>query len=219
MTILRRAYALARWLVRLEIGIWRSLFLLAARRVPGRGPGVRLFPYAKEVAPLLYAFIGVSALELVVVHLILPWETVRTIALVISLWGLLWMIGYLASLKVFQHLVGPGELRVRYGTAVDVRVPWEAVADVRLGRHRVPTGKAVHVLPADGADGGVALHVSVLKRTRIELVLHGPTMLELPDGPQEVTAVRLDADDPKALVAAAREHLRDPSGREAAPIL
>jgi hypothetical protein len=34
-----------------------------------------------------------------------------------------------------------------------------------------------------------------------------------------VTAVRLDADDPKALVAAAREHLRDPSGREAAPIL
>jgi hypothetical protein len=216
MTVLRRAYALARWLVRLEIGIWRSLFLLAARRVPGRGPGVRTFPYAKEVAPLLYAFIGVSALELVVVHLILPWETVRTIALVLGIWGLLWMIGYLASLRVFPHLVGPDGLQVRYGTSVDVRVPWEAVAEVRTAKHRLATGKAVQVLPADAGD---AVHVAVLKRTRIDVVLHAPTVLELPDGPREVTAVRLDADDPRAFVAAARERLAARSAEGAAPIL
>jgi hypothetical protein len=216
MTVLRRAYALARWLVRLEIGIWRSLFLLAARRMPGRGPGVQTFPYAKEVAPLLYAFIGVSALELVVVHLILPWETVRTIALVLSLWGLLWMIGYLASLRVYLHLVGPDELRARYATYVDVRVPWEAVAEVRLAKHRLPTGKALQVLPAEGGD---AVHVAVLKRTRIDVVLRAPTTLVLPDGPREVTAVRLDADDPKALVAAARGRLAERSPQGTAPIL
>ena len=216
MTVLRRAYALASWLVRLEIGIWRSLFLLAARRVPGRAPGVGTFPYAKEVSPLLYAFIGVSALELVVLHLILPWATVRTIALVLSLWGLLWMIGYLASLRVYLHLVGPDELRARYGTYVDVRVPWEAVAEVRLAKHRLPTGKAMQVLPAEGGD---AVHVAVLKRTRIDVVLRAPTTLALPDGPLEVTAVRLDADDPKALVAAARRRLAERSEQEAAPIL
>jgi hypothetical protein len=216
MTVLRRAYALARWLVRLEIGIWRSLFLLAARRVPGRGPGVGTFPYAKEVSPLLYAFIGVSALELVVLHLILPWATVRTIALVLSLWGLLWMIGFLASLRVFPHLVGPDGLRVRYGTSVDVRVPWEAVADVRSVKHRLSTGKTVQVLPAEEGD---AVHVAVLKRTRVDVVLQRPTTLVLPDGPREVTAVRLDADDPKAFVAAVRERLAERSSQEAAPIL
>jgi hypothetical protein len=216
MTVLRKAYALARWLVRLEIGIWRSLFLLAARRVPGRGPGVETFPYAKEVSPLLYAFIGVSALELVVVHLILPWATVRTIALVVSLWGLLWMIGFLASLRVFPHLVGPDGLRVRYGTSVDVRVPWEAVADVRTAKHRLPTGKTVEVLP--GQDGD-AVHVAVLKRTRVDVVLRAPTTLALPGGPREVTAVRLDADDPKAFAAAARERLAERSPEGAAPIL
>ncbi len=216
MTVLRRTYALASWLVRLEIGIWRSLFLLAARRVPGRGPGVGTFPYAKEVSPLLYAFIGVSALELVVVHLILPWETVRTIALVLSLWGLLWMIGFLASLRVFPHLVGPDGLRVRYGTSVDVRVPWEAVADVRIAKHRLPTGRTVQVLPAEEGD---VVHVAVLKRTRIDVVLQAPTRLGLPDGPRDVTAVRLDADDPRAFVAAARERLAERSPEGAAPIL
>jgi hypothetical protein len=177
---------------------------------------VRTFPYAKEVAPLLYAFIGVSTLELVVVHLLLPWETVRTIALVLGLWGLLWMIGYLASLRVFPHLMGPDGLRARYGTAVDVHVPWEAVAEVRAVKHRLPTGKAVQVLPADAGD---AVHVAVLKRTRIDVVLHAPTVLELPDGPREVTAVRLDADDPRAFVAAARERLAARSAEGAAPIL
>ena len=177
---------------------------------------MRTFAYAKEVSPLLYAFIGVSALELVVLHLILPWATVRTIALVLSLWGLLWMIGFLASLRVFPHLVGPDGLRVRYGTSVDVRVPWEAVADVRSVKHRLSTGKSVQVLPAEEGD---AVHVAVLKRTRVDVVLHAPTTLVLPDGPREVTAVRLDADDPKAFVAAVRERLAERSSQEAAPIL
>jgi hypothetical protein len=91
--------------------------------MPGRGPGVRIFPYAKEVSPLLGAFIVVSALELVVVHLVLPWATVRTVLLVLSIWGLVWMIGFLASMRVFPHLLDEAGLRLRYGTSVDVRVP------------------------------------------------------------------------------------------------
>lgn len=213
MTVLRKAYVLARWLVRLEIGIWRSLALLALRRVPGRGAGVRTFTYAREVSPLLGVFIFVSALELVVVHLILPWETARTIALVISLWGLLWMAGLLASLRVFPHLVDDGGLRVRYGTTVDIRVPWEAVAAVRTRRGRLPSGKTVQVEP------GGALRVAVLKQTRVEVALHGPTTLRLPDGTAQVTEVHFYADDPGAVVAAARERLRAGSPQGAAPIL
>ena len=42
-----------RWLVRLEVGIWRSLFLWVFRRVPGRGPRSDDFSYAKEVTPII----------------------------------------------------------------------------------------------------------------------------------------------------------------------
>ncbi len=216
MSVLRKAYALARWLVRLEIGIWRSLFLLAARRVPGRGPGVQTFPYAREVSPLLGAFIFVSALELVVVHLILPWATIRTVLLVLSIWGLVWMIGFLASMRVFPHLLDERGLRLRYGTSVDVRVPWEAIASVTASRRSLTSGRSVQLL---GTDDGQAVAVAVLKRTRVDVVLHGPTTLELPDGPAEVTAVRFDADDPKAVVAAVRDRLADRSASGTAPIL
>ena len=127
---------LLRWLVVTEVNGWRSLFFLLTRRVPGRRPGMLTFGYAKELGPVIGAFIFGSALELVVVHLLLPWETIRLIADILSLWGLLWMFGYLAKVIVHPHLVGPDELRVRYGPSVDHRIPWGDVAEVKATRRR-----------------------------------------------------------------------------------
>ena len=205
MIVLRKAWALARWLVVLEIGIWRSLFLWVTRRVSGQGPGVEAFSYAKQLTPLIAVFIFVSAIELPVVHILLPWDTVRLVVDVLSVWGLLWMVGMLASVRVFPHLLDEAGLRIRYGTTVDIRVPWDAVAAVTSRRGSVATGKSVHV--DDGADGTVA-SVPVMKLTRVEIELHHPTTLDLPDGPVEgVGALRCYADDPAAFVAAARERI------------
>jgi hypothetical protein len=41
----------------------------------------------------------------------------------------------------------------------------------------------------------------------VDVVLNGPTPVELPDGTEEITELRLYADDPKAFVARARELL------------
>ena len=46
-----------RWLVRMEIGVWRSLFFWVTRRVPGAGPGTQTFSYGRQVAPVIGAFI------------------------------------------------------------------------------------------------------------------------------------------------------------------
>jgi len=198
--MLGRLLSPVRWLVTMEIGIWRSLFLLVTRRVAGQGEGVRPVPYAKEIAPVIGAFIFVSVLELPLVHLLIPWDAVRLVVLVLSVWGVLWMVGLLASMKVFPHLIENERLRVRHGTTVDVALPWEAVAEVRARRGSVPTQARVHV-------DGTAASVPVLKRTNVAVVLHGPVTLALPDGPREVTEVRLFADEPRAFVAAARERL------------
>ena len=192
--------AALRWFVRLEIGIWRSLFLWVTRRVSGQGPGVATFSYARQLLPLLGAFIFVSVIELPVVHLLIPWDTVRLVALVLSVWGLLWMLGLLASMKVFPHLLDDAGLRVRYGTTVDIRIPWAAVASVSARRRSVTTRSSVEV------DGTVA-SVPVLKQTRVDVALHAPTPVELPDGTVEITEMRLYADDAGAFVAAARERL------------
>jgi hypothetical protein len=59
------------------------------RRVAGQGEGVRPVPYAKEMAPVIGAFIFVSVLELSLVHLLIPWESLRLVVLALSVWGVL----------------------------------------------------------------------------------------------------------------------------------
>lgn len=206
VAVLRRAWSFVPWVVTLEIGIWRSLFLWLTRHVPGQGPGVQSFAYAKEVTPLLWVFIFVSALEVTVVDLLLPWETVRLVALVIGVWGLLWMVGYLASMRVFRHLLDDTGLRIRHGTTVDIRIPWEAIDSVAARRGSAPTSKSVHV---ERRDDGTLVHVPVLKQTKAAVMLHRPTAVKLPDGTQEIAELRLYVDDPRAFVAMARERLAD----------
>lgn len=199
-----RVLGLLRWLVRLEIGIWRSLFLWTTRRVPGRGPRVQTFAYAKEVSPLIVVFIFLSALELVVVHLLIPWDSIRLALLIVSVWGLLWMIGYLASMRVFQHLLDDSCLRVRYGTRLDVTLRWQDIETVRAARGNVPTNKLVHL---DDAEHGTIARVAVLKQTRVAIALRQPTAIALPDEPTAISEIHFYVDNPRAFVAAAREHL------------
>lgn len=205
MKVLRRVWGLVRWFVILEIGIWRSLALWIARRVSGQGEGVEAFTYARQISPIIGAFIFVSAIELPVVHLLLPWETIRLVVDVLSVWGLLCMVGLLASMRVFPHLMDEHGLRIRNGTTVDIRVPWSAIASVTGRRGSVASGKGVVVERGDG--GAVVVAVPVMKLTRIEIELHAPTTLQLPDGPLEITRLRCYADDPARFAARAREHL------------
>ncbi len=51
------------------------------------------------------------------------------------------------------------------------------------------------------------MDVRVLKQTRVDVALHRPTEVVLPDGAREVTELQLYADDARAFVAAAREQL------------
>lgn len=177
-----------RWLVRLEIGIWRSLFLWVFRRVPGRGPRSEDFGYGKEVTPIILVFIFLSALEIPVVHLLIPWPAVKLALLIVGVWGVLWMIGYLAGMRVFRHLIDDSGMRIRQGPHVDLRIPWDAVAGIKAQRGSFKAhGLAV--------EDGVA-YVPVLNQTRVAVTLACPV-----DGFAEV---RFYADDPRGFVEAVR---------------
>lgn len=177
-----------RWLVRLEIGIWRSLFLWLIRRVPGKGPRAEDFSYAKEVTPIVIAITFVSAIEVPVVHLLVPWPPIKLALLIVGVWGVLWMVGYLAGMRVFRHLIDDTGLRIRQGPHVDLHIPWDAVAGVTAQRGRFE-GRGLQV------EDGVA-HVPVLNQTRVKVTLDRPL-----DGAAEV---RFYADDPRGFVAAAK---------------
>lgn len=205
---MRTVMSLARRAVAFEIALYRSLFRWVTRR-PHVPPGGAAFSYVGAVALLLWVFIGVSAVELVVVHLLLPWETVRLVADVVGIWGLVWMLGLAASYTVHPHVVTASGLRVRQGHGIDITVPWDAVATVGVRERSRDTSKALQV---DRSEHAVVLNVVMGSRTDVDVRLRRPLLVPVRGGEESVTEVRLYADDPRALVAAAREHLA-PAGQ------
>lgn len=200
---MKTVVALVRRVVRFEVALYRSLFRWLTRR-PDVPAGAVGFAYVGAVSVLLWAFIVVSAIELVVVHLILPWESVRLIADILSLWGLLWMLGFTASLTVHPHLVGDHGLRIRNGAATDITVPWDAVATIGIRERSREKSRALQL---DRDEHGNALNVVMGSRTNVNLTLHRPLDLALPTGHESVTQIRLYADDPRGLTSRVRKHL------------
>ncbi|GAB3337250.1 hypothetical protein RMN56_08275 [Micromonospora halotolerans] len=199
---------LARRAVAYEWGMWRSLARWVLRRPHPVAPGGETFAYVGVVQPILGVFIALSALEIPVLDLILRhtvgWPTVRQAFIVLGVWGVLWMVGLLASLRIHPHVVDDTGLRIRNGISLDVLVPWAAVDRVEARYRSLPSSRGVQYDPEDPA----VLNLGVGSQTAIDVVLREPLSVRLPKGPSEpVREIRLYADDPKALVARARRHL------------
>lgn len=194
---------LVRKAVRYELGMWRSLYRWICRRPVASGAGAEAFGYAAVVTPLFIAFIAVSAIEVPILHLLLPWETARLIGDALGAYGLFWMVGLLASIRVHPHVVSDSGLRIRYGFGVDVTIPWDAIATIQ-NRGRDLPGRTVQI---DRSGSGLILQIGILKQTNVDITLHQPTTVPLPKGAEPITELRFFVDDPSALVARARQIL------------
>ena len=200
---LATAYDLLRKLVVYEIGMWRSLFRLIARR-PAVAPGGHGFSYATAIVPILWAFIVLSAIEIPVFHLLIPWPTVQIIGLILGAYGLLWIIGLLASLKVHPHVVQESGLRVRYSSTVDVPIPWSDIVEIRNKTRTLEKSRTAQV---EETEHGRMLSIAISSQTNIELDLREPMVVQLFRGPTEpVTELRIFVDDPKAFLAQVHRH-------------
>ncbi len=202
---MRNAIALARKLVMFELSLYRSLYRWVTRR-PDVPTDTGAFAYVGAVSVVLWAFIIVSAVETVVFHLILPWEVVRLVVDIVSIWGLLWMIGFAASMHVYPHLVDDTGVRVRNSTGTDFTVPWDAIASVSVRERSRDRSKTVQV---DHDEEGDVLHVVMSSRSNVDLRLRRPLVVPLAKGDETVTEVRFFADDARALVNRVRAHLAD----------
>ncbi|MFG1921006.1 hypothetical protein [Cryptosporangium sp. NPDC048952] len=175
-----------------ELRIYRNIVRWIARR-----PDVRSgepFGYAQLVTPVLCLWIFGSAVETVVVHFIVPWEGPRLVLDVIGVWGLLWMVGFLAGMRVYPHLVTPEALRVRHGGNTDLKLTWDTIESVTHRRKDLESSIKTLRFSDD------ELFVAVNNEVNVRVVLTEPIVVR----DREVTAVSFYADDPKNLVARAK---------------
>ena len=198
MSTARRWSRLALRYALLEVKLYVALIRWCLRRkdVPA---GAEPWGYAQLVTPVMWLWVFGSATELVVLHLVLPWERVRLAADVISAWGLIWMLGTLAAYRIRPHLLLDGRLRVRNGVYHDVAVPLEAIASAAAGERDLPS--SVFSLQVDGDE----VSVGVSGRTDVTLTLREPTDLATAKGVLSARQVRLWVDDPRAFAARLNE--------------
>ena len=197
-----RLYALAKHAVVFELRLYRSLFRWVIRRPDLGVPEDVPFTYAKSVTPVMWLWIFASGAEVVVVHLIVPWDRVQVALLVVGLWGLVWMLGLLASLNVYPHLLGRTMLRVRHGATHRISLPWDAIASVTHNRKDLDS--SMWTLQPRETEHGVALQVGVSGEVNVHARLRHPTTVSTAKGPMDIVELSFFADDPRALVAEAR---------------
>ncbi len=185
-----------------EARMWRSLYRWVFRRPVTTDPQATTHGYARAGTPIIWTFIVLNAIEIPAFHILLPWHVARVVLDLAGAYSLLWMLGLLASRKVYPHVVDPDGIQIRNGGALTIAVPWTAVAGVRR-HHRILNGsRTVHV---EQTPSGAVVSVAVLHQTNVEVSLREPIPVGLPDGTHpEVRELRCFADDPAALVAAAQ---------------
>ena len=206
MTLLRRLPGLLRDALLYELSLYRSLVRWLARR-PDVPSGATPIGYSRLVAPMLWLWIFGSTVEVVVVEVVLrhldqPWaDAARVPLLVLGIWGVVWMLGMLASYRVRPHLRTDTGLHVRSGARTWLVLPLEAVEATRPVEHELPgVIRSLHV------DGALAL-VGVGSRTNLEMMLTRPTTVSTSKGEVTVSRVGIWVDEPREVAAQIKPRL------------
>lgn len=209
MTV-RSAVHLAYRVVRYELRLYASLARWVFRR-PSIPAGHTPVGYARAVTPVMSLWIFASAMEVPLFHVLVPWHSVRIAGLAVGIWGLVWMLGLLASLRVFPHLTTASTLRVRNGASVDIVVPWDAVQSIAVRRADLPS--SVRTLQPEQTDEGTHLRVGVSGQVNVNARLTGPLTVRTPHGPQRIVELSFLVDDPRAFVRDAQSRVVSPTRR------
>jgi hypothetical protein len=201
MTLLHRTLGIARHALVFEINIYKSLLRWLGRR-PSIPAGFEPVGYARLATPVLALWIFGSALELPLVHVLVPWHTVRISLLAIGVWGLLWMLGVLAGLRSYPHLLCTDALRIRNGAMHDIAIPWEHIAQVTTQDRSLPS--SMWLLQPQETEHGTHLNVAVSGHVNLHLALHDPLPVRTRKGEMVLTGVSLWVDEPRAVAARIR---------------
>jgi hypothetical protein len=115
-----------------ELRMVASLPSMFAGRAPRPPAGATAVPYGRDLRSLLKVLIALSILEIVVVaivvELLVSSEIVRYGQLIVTVYGVLWAYGFAASIRRNPHIVGPQQLRLRFGMLTDVGLSTRLIA-------------------------------------------------------------------------------------------
>ncbi|WP_330239099.1 hypothetical protein [Streptomyces sp. NBC_00525] len=118
----------------MEFGLFRALWRWI-RRKPDTPEGHQMLSYGSEIKPIMWVMVFLVPLEILAVELLIPWKVARIVLLVLSVYGSVWLLGFIAALSIRPHTVGDGKIVLRFAHFTQIAIPLELVESVRTSRH------------------------------------------------------------------------------------
>lgn len=180
-----------------EIGVVTSLGRLMVRR-PKIPPESIPITYHRQSAPIMWTMVGLVVVEIVVLHLVIPWPTVRLVVTVLSLYSLLWIVGFIAGFVVQPHLLSGKELVLRHGPTIQVAIPLGMIESIVIRERDVSGMRSVRLEGSEAGGDDPVLHIAQGGRTNVDLTMTAPLCGcdRVPAG--EVRRIHFWVDDPRA---------------------
>lgn len=177
--------------------MWGLCLVIAGRkRVPARATP---FGYTKGTLVMPAVLLVLCMGELLVVHLVVPWQWLRLVLLVLTVWGTLFILGFFASRAVNPHFISAGALHLRWGHKKVLTTPLTNILSAQ--RHTNHT----HVQPFAQ---GERMVLTQFRGANVRLRLEEPVEAHPPLSKKDAIAgfkaseVQLYVDDPDALLTA-----------------
>jgi hypothetical protein len=186
-------------LVKTELSMMAALGGIFGKR---DASGETVVPYGSNLRTLLKALIVIAILEIVVVGIVVELfvssAVIRWGLLIVSVYMFLWAVAFTSSMRRRPHVVGPEQLRLRFGTLTDIPIPTRLIGSVRADRE----GSHKRTLNIDDD----TLSLAVMGTTNMVAELDEPYDVDLGHkGVHTVWRVRFHADRPDAATKAIRE--------------
>ncbi|WP_206615714.1 hypothetical protein [Rhodococcus xishaensis] len=198
-------------LVRAEIRAYRALWLWISGRHSGIQPGAIMLTASHGTLALPTAFAVATVIEIVVLHLVLPWMWLRVSLAVVSVWSLVALFGFLAVHRTNPHYLTDTSLVLRQSGAIVADVELANIESLALRPRFTKTAPAITSgrLFLPNADG-----------TTLDLALKSPVSAQLPAlipsrrKAEEINHISVYLDDPSRLFAVSNGHDRPRSTLE-----
>lgn len=173
-----------------------GLLLVGKRRVPA---GARSFGYTRGTMTFPAVMIALSLVELIIVHILVPWQWLRIVLLILTIWGVLFILGFFAARIVHPHYLTDDALHLRWGH--------QAVLTTSLTNVLTAAPHANHAHTQPHAEGDRLIltqfqSTNVLIRFAVPVEAAAPVAKKQRPSDFHASEVQLYVDDPEALLHA-----------------
>ena len=183
-----------------ELRAFWSLWLVVARR---RQVPLHAKPFSSTKGTMTFpaVMIVLSLVELLIVHALVPWQWLQIVLLILTVWGVLFILGFFASRVVHPHFVTADALHLLWGHQAVLSTPLTNILSA------APHTNHVHTQPhAEGEQ----LVLTQFQSTNVLIRFAEPVAAAAPVSKKHLpvdfhtSEVQLYVDDPDAFLQALR---------------